>query len=155
MLNIGDAAPAFSAADQYGETRTLSECKESWLLLYFYPKDDTPGCTTEACELRDNMNALRSHNIKVVGISADSVESHTKFSSKFALQFPLLADTSKEIIKAYGVWGEKSMYNKTYMGILRTSFLIDPNGIVQKVYEKVKPEGHADMVIKDIQEMKK
>ena len=155
MLQIGDTAPAFSAPSQYGETQTLDALKGSWVLLYFYPKDDSPGCTAEACGLRDSINALRSHDVKVIGVSADSEESHKDFSAKFALQFPLLADVNKKIINAYGVWGEKSMYGKTYMGTLRTSFLIDPDGIIRKVYEKVKPDDHAAEVLKDMQELRK
>ncbi len=153
MLNIGDSAPAFSAPDQNGEVRTLSEFKGSWVLLYFYPKDDTPGCTAEACELRDNMNGLRQYGVTIVGVSADDEASHKKFGDRYAVPYPLLADTEKKIIKDYEVWGEKSMYGKTYMGILRTTFLIDGEGVIQKIYEKVKPEGHADEVLKDVKEI--
>lgn len=153
MLKIDDTAPDFSAVDQYGKTRTPTEFKGSWLLLYFYPKDDTPGCTAEACGMRDNMNVFKKHHLAVVGVSADDEVSHKKFGEKYALSFPILADTEKKIISAYGVWGEKSMYGKTYMGILRTSFLIDPEGVIRKVYEKVKPEEHAEEVLKDIKEL--
>jgi thioredoxin-dependent peroxiredoxin len=155
MIQIGQTAPAFSAPDQYGRVRTSDEFKGSWLLLYFYPKDETSGCTAEACEFRDTLNDLRALDVAVVGVSADDEVSHKSFSEKYALSFPLLADTDKRIIKEYGVWGEKSTYGKTYMGILRTSFLIDPDGIVRKIYEKVKPEGHAQEVLKDVREMRK
>jgi thioredoxin-dependent peroxiredoxin len=154
MLTIGQKAPDFSAPDQYGKIRTLGEFKGSWLVLYFYPKDGTDGCTTEACELRDSMNDLRGLGFAVVGVSADDETSHKKFSERYALSFPLLADTEKKIIEAYGVWGEKTAPGKTYMGILRTTFLIDPDGVIRKVYEKVKPEGHAEELLADIKAMK-
>ncbi len=154
MLKIGDAAPDFSAPDQYGKVRTLGEFNGSWLLLYFYPKDGTDGCTMEACELRDSMNDLRALGVSIVGVSADNEESHKKFSESYALSFPLLADTNKKIIESYGVWGEKTAPGKTYMGLLRTTFVIDPDGIIQKVYEKVKPDGHAEEILKDIKAIK-
>lgn len=150
MVQEGQKAPAFSAPDQSGKIRISGEFRGTWLLLYFYPKDDSEGCTTEACGLRDNMNALRGRGVTIVGVSADDQKSHAEFGEKYALSFPLLADTDKQIIKAYGVWGEKTMSGKTYMGILRTTFLINPDGIIHKVYEKVKPEDHAEEVLKDI-----
>lgn len=153
MLTAGQKAPNFSSPDQYGKVRTLNEFNNGWLLLYFYPKDDTPGCTAEACELRDSLNALKTLGAAVVGVSVDDEVSHKKFSDKYALTFPILADTDKTIVNAYEVWGEKSMYGKTYWGIMRTSFLIDPEGIIRKVYEKVKPEGHADEIVKDMKEL--
>lgn len=153
MLTVGQKAPDFSAPDQYGNMRSLSEFNKGWLLLYFYPKDDTPGCTAEACELRDSLHALKTLDAAVIGVSADDETSHKKFSDKYALSFPILADTDKKIINAYGVWGEKSMYGKTYWGIFRTSFLIDPTGVIRKVYEKVKPEGHAEEIVKDMKEL--
>ncbi len=153
MLNTGTSAPAFSAPDQNGAIRTLSEFKGSWLLLYFYPKDDTPGCTAQACELRDNMNSLRHYGVTIVGVSADDEASHKKFGETYALPFPLLADKDKKIINTYGVWGEKTTYGKTYMGVIRTSFLIDQDGVIRKIYEKVKPEGHAEEVLKDVKEI--
>lgn len=152
MLTTGQEAPAFSAPDQNGVIRTLGEFKGSWVLVYFYPKDDSPGCTAEACELRDAVNTLRSKNLAIVGISADDEASHKKFGEKYALSFPLLADTDKKIINTYGVWGEKTVHNKTYWGIIRTSFLIDPDGVIKKIYAKVKPEGHAENVLKDMTE---
>lgn len=150
MLQEGQQAPAFSAPDQYGRVRTSGEFKGSWLLLFFYPKDDSPGCTTEACELRDSVNAFRGRSVAVAGVSADDVQSHAGFSEKYALSFPLLADTEKKIIRDYGVWGEKTSSGKTYMGILRTTFLINPEGIIKKVYEKVTPEGHAEEILQDL-----
>lgn len=155
MLTVGQKAPSFSAPDQYGKIRTSDDFKGSWLLLYFYPKDDTPGCTAEACGLRDNMNVFKKNGLLVVGVSADDEASHKKFGEKYALSFPLLADTEKKIVNVYGVWGEKFMYGKNYMGILRTSFLIDPEGVIQKIYEKVKPEEHAEEVLKDIKDLLK
>ncbi len=150
MLTQGQSAPAWTGIDQHGDTRSSNEFLGSWLLLYFYPKDDTPGCTTEACGLRDTFPELRSNNVHVVGVSADDEKSHQKFAKKFDLPFALIADTDKSIINAFGVWGEKSMYGKKYMGILRTSFLIDPTGVVQKVYEQVKPAEHAKEILQDI-----
>jgi thioredoxin-dependent peroxiredoxin len=150
VIHEGHHAPAFSAPDQSGRIHTLDDYRGSWLLLYFYPKDDTAGCTAEACGLRDSFQELRSRGVSVVGVSADDGQSHAAFAQKFSLPFPLLADTEKRMIKEYGAWGEKSLYGKKYMGILRTSFLIDPDGIVRKVYEKVKPEQHAVEILRDI-----
>lgn len=149
MLTAGTKAPNFSTTDQNGVVRSLSDYKGSWILLYFYPKDDTPGCTAEACEFRDSVNILRSRGITILGVSADNEESHKKFGEKYALTFSLLADTEKKIVNAYEVWGEKTARNKSYWGIIRTSFLINPDGIIHKVYERVKPEGHAEEVVKD------
>jgi thioredoxin-dependent peroxiredoxin len=150
VIHEGHRAPAFSASDQNGQTHTLGDYAGSWLLLYFYPKDDTAGCTAEACGLRDQFHELRSRGVAVLGVSADDAQSHAAFADKFDLPFPLLADTEKRMIKEYGAWGEKSLYGKKYMGILRTSFLIDPAGIVRKVYEKVNPEEHAAEILRDI-----
>lgn len=128
----------------------LSDYKGKWVLVYFYPKDDTPGCTKEACGIRDNFPAFEKINATVFGISADSVKSHQKFIEKYQLPFTLLSDETKETINAYAAWGEKSMMGKKYMGILRNSYLINPEGKVVKIYEKVKPEGHAQEVLNDI-----
>lgn len=149
MLTAGTKAPQFSATDQNGVVRTLTDFKGTWLLLYFYPKDDTPGCTAQACELRDSVNELRTKGVTIVGVSADDEASHKKFGEKYAVSFSLLADTDKHIINAYEVWGEKTAHNKSYWGIIRTSFLINPDGIIHKVYERVKPEGHAEQILKD------
>jgi len=140
----------FSLPDQNGKVHSLSSYKGSWVLLYFYPKDDTPGCTKEACGFRDSLNDLKKHNVFVLGVSADSVSSHQKFAKKYNLNFPLLSDEKKEIIKAYGAFGKKKFIGKEFEGILRISFLINPKGEVVKKYDKVKPEVHAKEVLEDI-----
>lgn len=148
--SVGTKAPTFSLKDQDGILRSLHDYAGSWLLVYFYPKDDTPGCTKEACAIRDadpDLSALGAH---VVGISADTVESHKKFVEKYNLTFPLLADTSREVCENYGVWGKKKFMGSEYEGIMRTSFLVDPDGVIQKVYENVKPEVHAAEVLADL-----
>ena len=150
---VGDTAPAVSLKDQDGKPHRLSDDKGFWVLLYFYPKDDTPGCTKEACGIRDNFLKFNSNKVKVFGVSADSVESHRKFAEKFKLPFPLLADDQKQVVNAYGVWGEKQFMGKSYQGISRTSFLIDPQGKIAKIYEKVKPEEHAQEVLNDVESL--
>lgn len=147
MLKEGDKAPAFTATDQNGRKVKLSDLKGSRVVLYFYPKDDTPGCTKEACSFRDGFERFRKKGIKVFGVSTDDERSHQKFISKFALPFDLLADTDKKIVEAYGVWGEKSMYGKKYMGTLRKTFLIDDKGKIAKIFEKVNVSEHADEVL--------
>lgn len=132
--------------------RSLADQKGSWTLIYFYPKDDTPGCTKEACVLRDALPDLSTLKATVFGISTDSVKSHKKFAEKYGLPFILLADEGKEAVNAYGVWGKKKMMGREYEGIFRTSFLIDPDGLIKKVYENVKPEKHADEVLADLRE---
>lgn len=151
MSLIHSKAPDFSLIDQHGTVHTLKEYAGMYILLYFYPKDDTPGCTTEACNFRDKLNELQSHNIQVIGVSIDSIESHKKFAEKFQLNFPLLADIEKKVVNKYNVWQEKSMFGKKYMGTNRESFLINPEGIIIKHYAKVKPETHVDDVLQDIQ----
>lgn len=131
---------------------TLSGYQGKWVLVYFYPKDDTPGCTKEACAIRDADPDLSSIGAVVLGISADSVQSHKKFAEKYGLTFPLLADEERTAIDAYGVWGPKNFMGREYEGILRTSFLIGPDGTVRKVYENVKPEVHAAEVLQDLRE---
>lgn len=143
-------APDFTLADQDGQMHTLSSYRGKWVLIYFYPKDDTPGCTKQACMLRDADEDFSALDAVVLGISADSVKSHKKFVEKYELPFPLLADETKEVVSAYGVWGRKKMMGREYDGIFRTSFLINPAGKIEKVYEKVKPELHADMVLADL-----
>lgn len=150
MLNTKIQAPDFTLSDQDGKNHTLSEYLGRWVLVYFYPKDDTPGCTTEACELRDRMEDLNDLNIQVLGISKDDVRSHKKFAEKFNLTFPLLADTEKSVMQLYDVWGERSFMGKSYMGVSRSSYLIDPQGMIAKVYEKVKPKDHAREVAADV-----
>lgn len=151
MLSEGSPAPEWTGKDQHGKEIGLKDFRGSWLLVYFYPKDDTPGCTTEACGLRDNFTELRARGVQVVGISADDEEAHRAFADKFNLPFSLIADTDKSIIAAYGAWGEKSMYGKKYMGILRISFLIGPDGIIRKIYPKVKPAEHAMEILRDME----
>ncbi len=151
----GTKAPSFSLADQDGKTHALKDVAGKWMLLYFYPKDDTPGCTTEACTIRDNWNGFRKLKIAVFGVSPDAVKSHKKFAEKFDLPFPLLADEEKKVVKAYGVWGKKKFMGREYMGVMRTSFLIDPKGKIAKVYENVKPKDHADEVLKDLKDLMK
>ena len=140
QLKSGDAAPAFSLKDQDGKMVKLTDFKGRKLLLYFYPKADTPGCTTQACSIRDSFAELTGKGVQSVGISPDTVNEQKKFAGKFGLPFQLLADEDHKIAEAYGVWGEKSMYGKTYMGIIRSSFLIDENGRVIQAWYKVKPE---------------
>jgi len=140
----------FSLTDQNEKVHQLSSYKGKWVLLYFYPKDDTPGCTKEACGFRDSLNDLEKHNVSVLGVSADSVSSHQKFAKKYHLNFPLLSDERKEVIKAYGAWGKKKFMGREFEGILRISFLINPKGEIVKKYDKVKPEAHAKEVLEDI-----
>src|SRR6476620_9672809 len=147
MLKEGDVAPDFNSKDQNGETVKLSDYKGKKVVLYFYPKDDTPGCTKEACSFRDADDIYRGKGIKVFGVSTDSEASHQKFISKFQLPFDLLADTYKQIVEAYGVWGEKSMYGKKYMGTNRKTFLIDKEGKIAKIFDKVDVSNHADEVL--------
>ena len=147
MLKEGDKAPAFTSKDQDGNPVKLSDFKGQRVVLYFYPKDDTPGCTKEACSFRDADDVYRKKGIKVFGVSTDDEKSHQKFISKFQLPFDLLADTDKSIVESYGVWGEKSMYGKKYMGTNRKTFLIDENGKIAKIFDKVNVEQHADEVL--------
>ncbi len=149
-LTAGQPAPEFSLPDQTGKVHTLSAYRGRWVLVYFYPKDDTPGCTTEACGLRDRFAKFSKIKTVVLGVSADSVKSHQKFAEKFTLPFPLLADEQKQMVQAYGVWGEKSFMGKKYLGITRISFLIDPQGKIAKVYPKVTPADHPDEVLQDL-----
>lgn len=146
----GSKAPAFSLPDQDGKVRALSGYKGKWLVLYFYPKDDTPGCTIEAQVLGDSITKFRKLGAEVIGVSADTVASHKKFCDKFSIPFPLIADEGKELVKAYGVWGKKQMMGREYMGIRRTTFVIDPSGKVARVYENVKPAVHAGELLEDL-----
>jgi peroxiredoxin Q/BCP len=150
----GDAAPVFTAKNQNGESVNSADFRGRRVVLYFYPKDDTPGCTKQACSLRDSFDVFREKGIKVFGVSTDSEESHRKFISKYALPFDLLADTEKEIVNAYGVYGEKNNYGKKYMGVNRTTFLIDENGKIVKIFKKVKVEEHASEVLEAFGENK-
>ncbi len=143
-------APAFSLQDQNGTTVTLDSLKGKKALLYFYPKADTPGCTVQACGLRDNFGELKAAGLTIVGVSPDEVKDLKKFQQKYSLPFPLLADPGTKILQAYGVWGEKKFMGRTYMGVHRTSFLIDEKGDIIKKYEDVKPETHVDAIIADV-----
>lgn len=146
-------APLFSLPDESGKIHALSNYKGTWVLLYFYPKDDTPGCTQEACVLRDNFPHFEKLNTAVIGISADSTEKHIKFKTKYNLPFTLLSDTTHITLEAYGVWQKKKFMGREYMGIMRTSFLIDPKGNIAEVYEHVTPRTHADEVIQDLKRL--
>lgn len=153
QLKVGDAAPAFSAPTQTGETVSLADLRGKPVVLYFYPKDDTPGCTTEACSFRDAWSALKKAGVVVLGVSTDPVKSHAKFADKFKLPFPLLADEDRKIVTAYGVWGEKVFMGRKYQGTHRVTFLIGGDGRVAAVWPKVKPEGHADEVLAAAKEL--
>jgi peroxiredoxin Q/BCP len=150
-LTVGSQAPDFTLTDQDGATHTLENYKGRWVLLYFYPKDNTPGCTKQACALRDAYPDFKKLNCIVFGISTDTEASHKKFETKFTLPFTLLADTEKTVVHAYGVWAPKKFMGREFLGTLRTSFLIDPTGKIAKIYEKVKPELHAEEVLTDLQ----
>ena len=147
MVKSGSTAPAFSLRSGDGSTVRLAELKGSKVVLYFYPKDDTSGCTKEACAFQESSAAIKRRGAVVIGVSADSGESHAKFASKYGLSFPLLSDPEKTVLKAYGVWKEKSMYGRKYMGIERTTFINDESGVIQTVFENVKVPGHVDDVL--------
>jgi len=151
-LILGKSAPDFTLPDQQGKEHSLRDYRGKWVLIYFYPKDNTPGCTTEACTLRDSYPAFQKLDVVIFGVSADSAASHEKFAKKFTLPFTLLSDTTKKTIKAYGAWGRKKFMRREYDGIFRNSVLIDPKGKVAKIYESVKPAKHADDVLKDIKQ---
>lgn len=153
MLKLGKKAPAFSLPDQDGNVHTLSDYLGKWILLYFYPKDDTPGCTKEACMIRDHWPKFKKLGIQVFGVSVDPVKRHAKFAEKYDLPFTLLADEEKKIVQKYGVWGEKKFMGRTYLGTSRVSYLIDPEGTIAKVYEAVKPEEHAEEVLRDLKRL--
>ncbi|MBI4437645.1 thioredoxin-dependent thiol peroxidase [Candidatus Uhrbacteria bacterium] len=154
-MKKGMKAPEFSLPDQEGRVHSLAEVKGRWALLYFYPKDDTPGCTKEACTIRDAWPKYKKLKMHVFGVSVDSVKSHEKFAGKYDLPFTLLADHDKSLVKKYGVWGKKKFMGREYLGTNRTSFLIDPSGKIAKVYENVKPEVHAEEVLADVKAMTK
>jgi thioredoxin-dependent peroxiredoxin len=151
MLNTGQRAPDFTAKDANGNTHTLEGYQGQKVILYFYPKDDTPGCTKQACNFRDNLPDFKGLNVTILGVSRDDEASHAKFSKKFDLNFPLLADTTGQITESYGVWVEKSMYGKKYMGIERTTFLLDEQGVIQHIWRKVNVDNH----VSDIQNVLK
>jgi len=147
MLNLGDKAPPFSLPSDEGGTVRLADLKGRKVVLYFYPKDDTSGCTTEACEFRDSWAAVKAAGAVVLGVSPDGIASHQKFRKKYKLPFPLLADEDHAVAEQYGAWGEKSMYGRKYRGILRSTFIIDEAGRLMKAFSKVKPKGHAAEVL--------
>ena len=146
-LTVGDTAPAISAKDQDGNEVKLSDFKGEKVILYFYPKDDTPGCTAQACNLRDNYDLLLTRGYKVLGVSVDDEKSHKKFVNKFNLPFPLLADTDQKIVNDYGVWAMKKNFGHEYMGIVRTTFVIDENGVIEEVVQKVDTQNHTDQIL--------
>jgi peroxiredoxin Q/BCP len=147
-LQIGDSAPAFNIKDQNGNPVQLADFKGKKLVIYFYPKDNTPGCTAQACNLRDNYDLLLKQGYHVLGVSTDNEKSHQKFITKFELPFPLLADVNQEMVNQFGVWVEKSMYGKTYMGIARTTFVIDENGKIIDIIAKVDTKEHTSQILK-------
>ncbi len=147
MLKAGSKAPQFTLDSDEGKKVSLKDFLGKKVILYFYPKDDTPGCTKEACSFTDNFKAITKTGAVVLGVSADSVESHKKFRDKYRLSFPLLSDPKKEVIEKYGVWKEKNMYGKKMMGIERTTFLIDENGNIAHIYPKVKVDGHTEEIL--------
>lgn len=153
MITLNQPAPEFSLPDQNNNLHSLNDAKGKWVFIYFYPKDDTPGCTVEACELRDNYELIANLDVVVYGISPDSVKSHKKFEEKHKLNFSLLADSEKEVVQKYDVWKEKSFMGKKYMGVERTSFIINPEGTIAKIYEKVTPAGHVTKVIADLKSL--
>lgn len=155
MLKEKEQAKDFQLQDQAGVMHQLGDYRGRWILLYFYPKDDTPGCTKEACMIRDAWTEFQSAGIVVLGISADTAASHQKFAEKHNLPFPLLADIDKKVLQDYGAIKEKSMFGKSFLGIQRISYLIGPDGMIARVYPKVKPDAHADQVLADIAELKK
>ncbi len=151
MLKVTQKAPAFTLPDQDGVMHSLKDYAGQWILIYFYPKDDTPGCTKEACALRDEFPAFGKLKAKIFGVSADTVASHKKFAKKYKLPFTLLADPEKGMIEAYGVWGKKKFMGREYLGISRSSYLVNPERKIEKVYEKVNPLTHANEVLADLE----
>jgi len=147
MPEAGDPAPEFALSDQSGETVALADFRGQWVVLYFYPRADTPGCTTQACSVRDRSAEYAQRGARVLGVSPDEVDAIAKFDDKYGLGFTLLADPDHAVADAYGVWGEKSMYGKKYMGVQRSTFVIDPEGKVAQVFPKVQPKTHDDLVL--------
>ena len=148
MLKIGDKAPDFSGFDQDGKFRQLEDYKGKKLVVFFYPKANTPGCTAEACDLRDNFERFKSNNYELLGVSADSQKAQLKFKDKFSFPFPLLADEEKEVIQAFGVWGPKKFMGRTYDGIHRTTFVINEEGVIEDIISDVKTKAHANQILK-------
>ncbi|MFO7613383.1 MAG: thioredoxin-dependent thiol peroxidase [Bacteroidales bacterium] len=150
-MNVGDKAPVIQAEDQFGKTINLEDYKGSKVILYFYPKDNTPGCTAEACNLRDNYQLLMEKGYKIIGVSADSASSHQKFTGKYQLPFPLIPDTDKEIVKSYGVWGKKKFMGREYDGIHRMTFIISEEGDILKIFDKVKTKDHTAQILAEME----
>lgn len=146
-LKAGDKAPAFSAVNELGEAVSLADFQGKKLILFFYPKDDTPGCTAENCNLRDNYSLLQSKGFALVGVSPDSAKKHQHFKQKHQLPFPLIPDTEQELLKLYGVWGPKQMYGRTYEGVYRTTFVISETGIIEQVFDKVNTKSHTEQIL--------
>jgi len=154
MLKEGMNAPEFSLPDQHGNDHALSDYRGSWVVLYFYPKDMTPGCTTEACRFRDEFPAFGKLDAIILGISKDSIKRHAKFADKYQLPFTLLSDENSDVCDRYDVWKSKSLYGKSFMGIVRSTFLIDPSGKIAKIYPKVKVKEHAAELLEDLNTLK-
>jgi peroxiredoxin Q/BCP len=150
MTAVGQLAPEFSLPDQNGTVHSLSDYRGRWVVLYFYPKDDTPGCTKEACNFRDSLAELTKRKVVVLGVSKDSVKSHAKFAAKFRLNFPILSDEAKTVIQAYDAWGKKKFMGREYEGIFRKTHLINPQGKIAKIYPKVNPLTHAGEILCDL-----
>jgi len=149
-LKEGDLAPAIESVDQNGDKITLDEYRGKKVVLYFYPKDDTPGCTAEACDLRDSYSTFLERGFEVIGVSADSEKSHQKFANKYNLPFRLISDVDKKVLQDYGAWGEKKMYGKSYMGILRKTFIINEQGLIEKIIEKVNTKEHSKQIFSEL-----
>lgn len=154
MLDVGTNVPEFSLPDQNGKVHNINSYKGHWIILYFYPKDLTPGCTTEACNFQDALPDFKSIDAVIFGISKDSVKQHKKFAEKYNLQFPLLSDENGDICEQFGVWQKKSMYGKEYMGIQRSTFIINPEGKIVKVYPKVKVKEHHTEILNDLKTLR-
>lgn len=153
-LRAGEPAPDFTLPDQRGDSHSLADYRGKWVLVYFYPKDDTPGCTIEACGIRDTWAEFQARDIVVLGISPDSVKRHAKFVDKYDLPFTLLADAGKDVVQLYDVWGRKKFMGRSFLGTRRASFLIAPDGRIAKVYDKVKPAKHAEEVLQDVENLR-
>lgn len=150
ILKEGDKAPIFSGINQDDKTLNIEDFKGKKIILYFYPKDNTPGCTAESCNLSENYDDLTNKGFEVIGVSPDSIASHQKFIAKHNLRFNLIADTEKKILQLYNAWGEKKMYGKTYMGVLRKTFIIDEEGVIIRIFEKVKTKDHTNQILKEM-----
>lgn len=149
-LSKGAVAPEFEGTDQHGKTIRLKDFKGRKVILYFYPKDDTPGCTAEACNLRDNYKKWQKSGFEVLGVSPDDEKSHKKFGDKYNLPFSLIADPERKILEAYGVWGEKKMYGKSYQGVLRTTYVIGENGVIEDIFSKVDTKNHTSQILQEL-----